>query len=215
MKFLPRIALTVIVLVLGAACAGDPESAVVRIDVTGCGLAFDGAVAGVVIGPETVVTVAHGVIQGDEFVVDGRSASVTALDVRSDLALLHVPGLRREALTLAAARTGTRARVVGGLSSPSMDVAVVATPTIRIEEVLGTRRIERAGLELDARLDEGDSGAAVVVGDRLVGVVFAVDEARSGAAWAVSSSEIEALLQMSATSWECDGTKSRLQIRQP
>ncbi|MFP5333572.1 MAG: serine protease [Acidimicrobiia bacterium] len=202
--------------VLAAACSPAAEPVTVEIVFDGCGAAFAGSVAGVVIGPELAVTVAHGVIQGDRFRVDGGAASVVALDRRSDLALLEVPGMEVRDVTLASTETGAHVTVVGGLVNQIADARVVATPTIRIEEVLGTRRVERAGLELQAPLEEGDSGAGVFDDrKRMVGVVFAVNDERDGTAWAVSSREVETLLAGDRTAWVCDPAESTLRRDQP
>lgn len=201
---------------LAAACSPTVEPVTVEVVFDGCGAAFAGSVAAVGIGPELAVTVAHGVIQGDRFRVDGEAASVVALDRRSDLALLEVPGMEVRDVTLASTEVGAHVTVVGGLVNEVAEARVVATPIIRIEEVLGTRRVERAGLELEARLDEGDSGAGVFDDrNRMVGVVFAVNDARDGTAWAVTGSEVETLLARDRTPWVCDPATSTLRQDQP
>lgn len=205
------------VLIVLAGCGTEPAASTVAVTFSGCGQAFDGSVAGVVVGPGLVVTVAHGVIQGDGFRIEGSDAQVVALDRRSDLALLEVS----EGFDTSDARLGTvqpddEVWIVGGLVTPDVVGTVAATPTIRISEVLGTVRVSRAGLEIRADLDEGDSGAGVFDSDRrLVGMVFAVNDERDGVAWGVAASEIEALLAANRGVWECVSADSRLRESQP
>lgn len=217
MKFLRSVTSWSMVLIALAGCATEPDALTVVVTFSGCGQAFDGSVAGVVVGPGLAVTVAHGVIQGDGFRIEDSDAQVVALDLRSDLALLEF----NERLDAPAVRMGNSASgddvwIVGGLTSPQVAGEVASTPTIRIAEVLGTNRVSRAGLELRADLEEGDSGAGVFGPDqKLVGIVFAVNDERDGVAWGVASSEIETLMASDRGAWECVSSDSRLGLRQP
>lgn len=216
MKFLFLAPSAALVLLLVTACATTPMSSSVEVSYSGCGDAFPGVVAGVVVAPDLVATVAHGVIQGDEFRVGELRGTVVALDRRTDLALIEVPGLDGVPVRLAAAVSDDEVSIEGGLSSGKTDAAVVSTPTIRIEEVLGTTRVERRGLELRAQLDEGDSGAGVFdFQHRLVGIVFAVNDDRDGVAWAVATAEVESLLRANTESWACVPSDSRIRQVQP
>lgn len=217
MKFPRSVTAWSMVLIVVAGCVSTPDASTVVVTFSGCGRAFGGSVAGVVVGPHLVTTVAHGVIQGDDLRVGDSEAQVVVLDRRSDLALLEVS----EGLDASDARLGTvqpddEVRIVGGLVTPDVVGTVAATPTIRISEVLGTVRVSRAGIELRAALDEGDSGAGVFDSDRrLVGIVFAVNDERDGVAWGVAASEVEALLAADRSVWECISDDSRLRERQP
>lgn len=203
-------------MLLVTACTTTGMSSPVEVTFTGCGDGFPGAVAGVVVGPELVATVAHAVIQGDQFRVGELRGTVAALDRRTDLALIEVPGLDAVPVRLASAVSGDEVSVEGGLSSGKTVAEVASTPTIRIEEVLGTRRVERLGVELRAQLSEGDSGAGVFdFQHRLVGIVFAVNDERDGVAWAVAAAEVDSLLGASPESWECVPGDSRLRQAQP
>lgn len=216
MKFLPRFRAAVGACLLTSACATAGVSSPVEVMFSGCGQAFAGSVAGVVVGPELVATVAHGVIQGDDFRVGESKGTVVALDRRSDLALIEVEGLDGVAVRLAAAAVGDEVSIEGGLTSGRMVAEVASTPTIRVEEVLGTARVERRGIELHARLDEGDSGAGVFDSQhRLVGIVFAVNDERDGVAWAVAAAEVEALMSSDRGEWQCVPGDSRLRDGQP
>lgn len=216
MKFLVRTRTAAAALLMVAGCVTTATSTPVEVTFSGCGDAYAGAVAGVVVGPDLVATVAHGVIQGDEFRVGDLRGTVVALDRRTDLALIEVAGLDAVPVRLASAAEGGEVTIEGGLSSDSTVAEVVSTPTIRIEEVLGTRRVERLGVELRAELDEGDSGAGVFdFQRRLVGIVFAVNDERDGVAWAVAAAEVELLLSADLGSWKCVPGDSRLSQLQP
>lgn len=216
MKFLLLARSAAFVLLLVTGCATTGVSSPVEVTFSGCGKAFSGAVAGVVVGPDLVATVAHGVIQGDDFRVGELRGTVVALDTRTDLALIEVAGLDGVPVRLASATAGEEVSIEGGLSSDSTDAEVVSTPMIRIEEVLGTRRVERRGVELRAVLDEGDSGAGVFdYQHRLVGIVFAVNDERDGVAWAAAAAEVESLLGATPERWECVPGDSRLRQVQP
>lgn len=185
----------------------------------GCGDAFDGVVAGLAVGGDLVVTVAHAVIQADLLVVrahgDEGNGVVVALDRRTDLALLEVGGLDSAPAELGEARIDDRVTLVGGLAAGDIPATVRRVLDIRIEEVLGTDRVIRRGLELSAEAEVGDSGSGVFgSGGELLGVVFAVDSDGSGTAWATAASELTRLLEAPRTGWVCDPARSRLVERQ-
>lgn len=216
MKFLGRVPAAAVAFLLAAGCATSAVSFPVEVRFAGCGHAFAGSVAGVVVGPELVATVAHGVIQGDEFRVGELSGTVVSLDRRTDLALIEVAGLDGVPVRLAGVSAGDAVSIEGGLSSGNTVAEVASTPTIRVEEVLGTRRVERKGIELHAQLDEGDSGAGVFDAQhRLVGILFAVNDERDGVAWAVAAAEVESLMKADHGAWECVPGDSRLRDVQP
>ena len=182
---------------------------------SGCGDAFGGVVAAIVVGPELAVTVAHGVAQADTIEVEWAETSyqgrVVAYSSRSDLALVAIQGLELDAVTFGAPVTGSEIRLVGGLASREPVLAVDQTLTIRIEEVLGTERVEREGVKLTGDAAVGDSGGGLFDGsDALVGIVFAVSDDGSGAVWATAASEITALLESEEGEWACDPARSRL-----
>lgn len=182
---------------------------------TGCGDAFGGEVAAVVVGPELVVTVAHGLAQADTLEVawdqTGYQGSVVAYSSRSDLALVDVSGLDADPVDFGVPVAGSEVRMVGGLASNQLPLTVDDTPTIRIEEVLGTDRVEREGVKLFGDAADGDSGAGLFdAHDALVGVVFAVSDDGSGEVWATAASEINALLADGDGEWRCDPARSRL-----
>ena len=180
---------------LGSCGDVTPSSRAVTVEVSGCGDAFDTSVAGVVVAPERVVTVAHGVSQADGVSVVWSEAKfvarVVGYDARSDLALVAVPGLSMTPVPVAETRANAGVDVIGGLASGNVTATVTDVATIRIEEVLGTERASREGLELEVQAAVGDSGAGVFdEKGRLVGVLFAVNDDGSNVGWATAATEI-------------------------
>ena len=185
------------------------------ISYTGCGDGFGGEVAAIVVGPGLALTVAHGVARADALDVRRGDTTypgrVVAFSSRTDLALVAAIGLEGNPVALGVPAAGSEVRMVGGLTTEASPLVVEDTPTIRIEEVLGSERVERAGLKLIGDAADGDSGAGVFDGsDELVGVVFAVSDGGSGEVWATAASEIAALLAGGDGEWLCDPARSRL-----
>ncbi len=155
--------------------------------------------------PDVAVTAAHVVAGATATEVvrpDGQRlpARVVAFDSAKDLAVLRVDGLGQEPLTLGRAVPGTPAAVFGypgGGSRLEVSPAVVeARDTARVESFDGARSSLREILRLRSRLEAGDSGAAVVDGaGSVVGVAFAVSTVRPDLAFAVSSTELQPLLE--------------------
>jgi S1-C subfamily serine protease/uncharacterized membrane protein required for colicin V production len=200
--------------------AGDPPAAgidpgvaqlvadaVVRVEGQACNLVLDGS--GFAVGPETVVTNAH-VVAGerttDVYTNDGRrlDAVVVAFDPDRDLAVLHVDGARLPPLGSGDASPGTVGSVVGHPGGGALRVAparLERAVTARGTDIYRTSRVDRAVLVLAARLAPGDSGAPFVDGEgRVVGVAFAVDPGDSTTAYALATSELDAVLSPALTS---------------
>jgi S1-C subfamily serine protease len=126
----------------------------------------DDAATGFVVGDSRVVTVAH--VLGHDVTVDGQRARVVRRDDRLDLALLSVPGVRGDGVTIA----------------PD-DPRIVR----RADASLDGSGWRRPVLELRTEVEAGDSGAPVLTSSgRVVGVVFARSE-RPGHAWAIDASD--------------------------
>ena len=123
------------------------------------------AARGFVAGPGRVVTVAHVLDAPGDVLVDGRRATVVRRDERLDLAVLAAPV------------DGPVARF-GGTSRD-----VVRRANARVDGSAWRRPV----LELRTEVEVGDSGTPVLSADgRVVGVVFARSNERSGRAWAVA-----------------------------
>lgn len=141
-----------------------------------------------------VVTVAH-VLEGAAITVRGadgvaRRGSVVRRDDELDLALLDVPGLPAAPARLGA---GTRLLVRRDGRIAALPARVVRRIDARVRTAGSGRVAHRPALELAARAAAGDSGAPVVVGSRVAGVVFARSDGRAGVAYAVDAAVLERL----------------------
>lgn len=173
----------------------------VKVEGVACARIQEGS--GFVVGPELVATNAHVVAGETETVVersDGAQvqATVVAFDDDRDLALLHAPGLDRAPLPLGRAEVGDVGAVFGHpgggalrLAPFSVGRAVDATGT----DIYDRDRVQRRVLILAAQLAPGDSGGALVSPDgRVVGVAFAIAPDDPNVAYALDTSELEAVL---------------------
>lgn len=195
--------IVLLVLVLVACSGTDQVDRDVVIETVGCGDAFDGGGRGIDIGGGLVVTAAHVVAQAERVLVGGIPGDVVAFDDRTDLALVRVE-TDLPAIRFAAASVGTTGTILG------LPGSVVRRADIRIERVLSTERVTRAGYEIAAPLRVGDSGAGFLDADgSLVGVLFAVDS-DGGSAWLVSADELAAVLEEPEVGFGCDPARSRL-----
>jgi hypothetical protein len=141
-----------------------------------------------------VVTVAH-VLERAAITVRGadgvaRRGSVVRRDDELDLALLDVPGLPAAPARLGA---GTRLLVRRDGRIAALPARVVRGIDARVRTAGSGRVAHRPALELAARAAAGDSGAPVVVGSRVAGVVFARSDGRAGVAYAVDAAVLERL----------------------
>ena len=174
----------------------------VRVEGTACLSEREGS--GFTVAPDVVVTNAH-VVAGQRRTTvtapDGRRlpAVVAVFDTYRDLALLRVPSLGQAPLPLGEGLVGSTVAVFG--HPGGQPTLRVAPASIRQElgalgrDLYGTRLVRRRVLVLAARLEPGDSGAALVdVSGRVVGVAFAVSPDSPTRAYALSTSELRPLL---------------------
>jgi S1-C subfamily serine protease len=173
------IALAASVLVVGA-CAPDPPSAVVGIVVDSCDPGQE-AGSGMIVAPGLALTAAHVVGGADEIVVRHGDrevvATVTGFDPDMDLAYLTFDAVPTRPLVVGsdhveAGDTGTAYVVRDGVVVP-VAVGVRRRVNIRTEDIYIEGETLRPGFELDAEIQAGDSGGGLVVGGRLVGVIWA------------------------------------------
>lgn len=188
---------------LSAEVVARVSASTVKVEGIACRFERDGS--GFAVAPDLVVTNAH-VVAGQQRTTvvrpDGRRlrAQVTVFDPGRDLALLAVPGLGQVPLPLASGKVGTTAAVFG---HPSGQAALEVSPAGIRQQVnalgpdlydLGVTR--RAVFVLASELAPGDSGAAVVDADgRVVGVAFAISPDNPETAYALSTSELRAVLE--------------------
>jgi S1-C subfamily serine protease len=185
--------------VLGAAVAligcGDSEPPRPQVvSVLGAG---SERATGFSLAPARVVTVAHAVSPRASIRTSRGQARVLRVDARTDLALLAVRGLRAPTLQTAAVEGGDSVRVLllrrGRITTRSVAVRRAIEAHVSVP---GTSRpLSFPGLELDARLRAGDSGAPVLTDDgELAGVLFARSRRDGRTAYAVDAKAVETLV---------------------
>jgi S1-C subfamily serine protease len=156
-----------------------------------------------VAGPNLVVTNAH-VVAGEAHThvttSDGRrlDSTVVAFDPDRDLAVLRVPGLGLPALEQADGQVDQRGALFGHPGGgPLRQAPVRISEQIRARgsDITRTTPTERDVFVLAAVTAPGDSGAPVVDdAGRVVGVMFAYDTSRESTAYALTRTELDAVL---------------------
>lgn len=181
-----------------AGCAPDPPSAVVGLQVVGCS-PFPEVGSGMLVevdgvGDPLVLTSAHVVKGAREITVQrgptSGTGTIVAFDPDMDLAYLAVEGLGTGApLEVDSGRvTGGEdavAYVVRDGETVVLPVTIRRRVQIRTEDVYIEGETLRPGYELAVDIDAGDSGGAVVVDGRVVGVVWARSRRDSERAYAI------------------------------
>jgi len=123
--------------------------------------------------------------------LDGRRATIAAVDERDDLALLTVPGLRARRARLGPADRRAVVLVVRDGRVRALPAHVRRSIVAHIRTPDGRRVVRRNALELQADVAPGDSGAPVIAPDgRVAGIVFAESGARAHTAYAVAVSAL-------------------------
>lgn len=155
---------------------------VVRVYGTACGLGVEGS--GWVAAPGLVVTNAH-VVAGETDteiqiggVGPGHAVSVVRFDPHDDIAILRVPSLRLQALSLAArSPSGTAAAILGYPLDGAFDAEpgrVGQTETVLTQDAYGEGHIERSITAMRGRVRPGNSGGPLVdAHGRVLATVFA------------------------------------------
>ncbi|HUP76651.1 MAG TPA: MarP family serine protease [Acidimicrobiales bacterium] len=188
---------------LDAATIARVATSVVRIEGVACRVAKSGT--GFIVDDALVVTNAH-VVAGERTTSvrrdDGRrlSATVVALDPNRDLALLSVSGLGRAALPVGESSHRGSGGVFGHPEGGPLRIAPFAVArrvTALGRDIYGATAVQRDVLELAADLRHGDSGAALVNAQgEVVGVAFALSEDQAGVAYALATTELNAILRV-------------------
>jgi S1-C subfamily serine protease len=187
-----------------AGCAPNgPPSAVVGIVVSdSCGPGIETG-SGALVAPGLVLTAAHVLAGAETFDVirDGRSVPgrIVGFDPEMDLAYVAVDGLQGVPFQVSSedVEAGDRgvAYVVRESAVVALPVTVVRRVSISTEDVYAEGETLRPGFELAAEIRTGDSGAAVVIGGELAGVVWARSRQSDARGWAIDPDRAGALIR--------------------
>jgi S1-C subfamily serine protease len=181
--------------------AARVERSVVKVEGEACDRVLEGT--GFVAAPGLVVTNAH-VVAGEEWTsVEATGGErfdtrVIAFDPNRDLAVLSVPGLDAPSLARGRAHVDDHGALFGHpeggpLRESSMRIAQQITA--RGTNITRTAPTERDVFVLAAVTEPGDSGGPVVDEDgNVVGVMFAFDLSRPTTAYALTDTELAAVL---------------------
>jgi S1-C subfamily serine protease len=187
---------------LSQATAEAVARSTVRVQGPACGRIQDGS--GSVVAPDLVATNAHVVAGEQETTVDrypdgtAFTATVVAFDAERDIAILYVPDLGRPPLPIVAPAVGDVGGVFGHPGGGPLRVAPYGVGDVTQAtgtDIYDSHRVERDVLFLSAALMPGDSGSPLVNGAGAVeGVAFAIAPDRPGVSYALSTSELHAVL---------------------
>ena len=192
-----------------AAAVEAAEGSVVKILGNACGLGVEGS--GWVAGDELVVTNAH-VVAGQEdtrVLLRGRQpgldARAVAFDPRNDLAVLRVPGLEADALTLAdSPRSGTSAAILGFPGNGPYDVRAARlgrTREVITQDAYGQGPVRRSITSLRGAVRSGNSGGPMVDSDgEVVTTIFAATTSGPRGGFGVPNEIVRRALDQAARS---------------
>jgi S1-C subfamily serine protease len=178
----------------GTACAPDPPGSVVALIVDSCDPGQEIG-SGILVDDDLVLTSAH-VVAGARGITVRRNGvdlagTIVGFDPEMDLAYVRVDGAPTRVLTVDSSGVergdeGT-AYVVRDGEVVTLPVRVRRRVNLRTEDVYIQGETLRPGLDLDADIRAGDSGGAVVVGGRIVGVLWARSSKFEAKAYAIDA----------------------------
>jgi S1-C subfamily serine protease len=184
-----------------APAAATVTRSTVKVEGTACDRIQEGT--GFVAAPDLIVTNAH-VVAGEAHTrvdtTDQRrlDADVVAFDPKRDLAVLHVPGLGLAPLergTAAVDDSGALFGHPGGGELREAPVRIAEQIVARGTDITHSVDTERDVFVLAATTAPGDSGGPIVDQQgRVVGVMFAYDISRETTAYALTRTELDAVL---------------------
>jgi S1-C subfamily serine protease len=183
------------------------SASTVKVEGQACDEILDGS--GFAVGTDLIATNAH-VVAGEGahrtrvLLPSGSTlaATVVLFDPNRDLALLAVPGLGETPLPIGMGRVGEIGGVFGhpnGQDALALAPAQIAQEVTAVgENLYDTHQTSRDVYILSAMLYPGDSGSPLVdQTGTVVGVAFAIAPDRPTTAYALASSELEAVLHES------------------
>jgi S1-C subfamily serine protease len=208
------VALGVTSAMLLAGCGADPPAAAVGLAVTGCPPQVAHG-SGVLIAPGLVLTSAHVVRGAEEITItSGRRSTlgtVVAFDPEMDLAYVEPDQPLGRGLRFGAhveRGEAGRAYVWRDEAIAVIDVVVRRPITINTEDIYIDGETSRPGWELEADIRPGDSGGAVMVGGRVIGVLWARSSRSEGRAYAIDPVAAGALVRSQLLAGSIDATTS-------
>jgi len=185
-------ALLAATLLATSACAPDPPAAVVGIVVDSCDPGQEVG-SGMVVGPGLVLTSAHVLAGARDIEVeqDGTHypGTIVGFDPEMDLAYVTFSGPHVDAVEIGdgivdVGEAGV-AYVVRHGQVEALPVTVTRRVEIRTEDIYIEGETLRAGWDLLAEIEPGDSGGAVVVDGEIVGVLWAKVRSEEPRAYAI------------------------------
>lgn len=195
------------------------EGSTVRILVEACGGVQLGS--GWISDPDSIVTNAHVVSGGQDIriqEIDGNEVlgRVVLFDPRTDIAVIHAPGLQGRPLSL---QTAALDRGEGGatLGYPGDEDGRLITHAAAIQarypangrDIYGRSTVTREVYELRSPVRQGDSGGPFVRADGSVaGVVFAASTTDGDIGYALTGAEVEDEVTQGSDRTEPTGTGS-------
>lgn len=193
------------------------QGSTVRVVATACGGTQLGS--GWIVDSDSVVTNAHVVAGGTDFVVQelghgDHQANVTLFDPDMDVAVLQVSGLNGSPLSLTTENQsrGTPGATLGYPGNRNGEfvgkrAAVQASYEATGRDIYGRQLVTREVYELRAPVRQGDSGGPFVLpsGD-VAGVVFAASTTNGNTGYALTGAEVEDQVSTGAESTESVGT---------
>ena len=195
-----------------AQSSGDrvKTDAVVLITSTGCRSAETRTV-GTIIEGGFILTVAHGVAgQTLNQITTANGivfeASIAAIDIDLDLALLTVDGIRDSQLSaplrLVAAKPGERVSFVAFNEQQQFirDAKIKRRLKINTQDIYLKNKTSRPGLEVELEVNVGNSGGPLInKSGEVVGIVWSTSRVVKNRSWATRSEAVTALLAEAST----------------
>lgn len=175
------------------------RAAAVGIDTTGCAQRSHGS--GIRVGGDLIVSAAH-VVAGATGITltaaDGTTstATVIGLDPVADTAVLRADQPGDAQFEFAAAVPGDEAIVAVSRDGmiEILPATIIRHVTIRTDDIYLDSKVDRPGYELDASIERGDSGGALVVDGRLVGLVWSRSTVSGTRGWALDTMPLAAVI---------------------
>lgn len=192
----------------GSPALAAAAQSVVRITGTAAACSQNQSGSGFVIADDRVVTNAHVVAGITEPVVEtpsgqALSASVVYFDPIDDLAVLAVPGLNADPLSLGDTVSRGTTGVIDGypwggpfVTSPA---EVLSVDTANVNDIYGSSSNPREVYSLATTVNEGDSGGPFLTEDGVVvGVVFARSADTANLGYAMTMAELQPVADQAA-----------------